>query len=191
MLDALWSRIRPRKDPYEDFYLNAAPKDPRNLILTRLRGAPDGSVFAVKAETHTPEVMADHVRQLGAFFGVDAVDIVSTKGLGLAVNGSDGAQTLPFAVFCLLRAEHDPRDAPGIGGNAVALKAAFATFQIAAIIREFGFEARRLVPDDSDALAARAGIGTLDARGRLTTRRFGAKVHVADVILTDLPVAVD
>jgi hypothetical protein len=35
------------------------------------------------------------------------------------------------------------------------------------------------------------GIGTLDARGRLTTKRFGTKVHIADVILTDLPVAVD
>jgi hypothetical protein len=197
MLDALWSRIRPQKDPYEEFYLNATPKDPRNRIDERIRGAPDGSVFAVKAETHTPEVMADHVRQLGKFFGVDAVHIVRTEGLGIesAASAGDRAageeKALPYAIFCLLRAEHDARDAPGIGGHAVALKAAFATFQIAAIIREFGFEAHRLVRDDRDAIAARAGIGTLDARGRLTTRRFGAKVHVADVILTDLPVAVD
>jgi hypothetical protein len=192
MLRALWSRIRPPKDPYEEFYLNAKPRDPRNLIATRIRGAPDGSVFAVKAETHTPEIMADHVKQLGAFFGVDLVYIARAEGLGLGeLPDAGGTAALPFAIFCLLRSEHDPRDAPGIGGNATALKGAFATFQIAAIIREFGYQARRVTDETRDEAAAAAGIGTLDARGRLTTPRFGAKVHVADVILTDLPVAVD
>ena len=187
MLGSLWSRIRPPSDPYEDFYLNAAPQDPRNLIANRIRQAPEGSVFAVKAETHTPEVMAEHVKELGRFFGADDVFIASTEGLGLeSVRGSDGG-TLPYAVFCLFRATHDHRDAPGIGGNVAALKGAFATFQLSAIIREYGFQATRST-EDADALAARAGLGELEG-GRLRTPRFGARLHVADVILTDLPVA--
>jgi hypothetical protein len=193
MLRSLWSRIRRPKDPYEDFYLNAAPADPRNLIVNRIRGAPEGSVFAVKAETHTPEIMAEHVKELGRFFGADLVHISRTRDLGMEVDEGDGETVpdLPFAVFCLFRAEHDPRDAPGIGGNAVALRAAFANFQIAAIIREFGFQARRWPRGDLDAAAARAGVGTLDGRGRLVTPRWGDKVHVAGVILTDLPVEPD
>jgi hypothetical protein len=187
MLGSLWSRIRRQPDPYEDFYLNAAVADPRNLIVNRIREAPEGSVFAVRAETHTPEVMADHIRELGRFFGAGLTVIATTEGLGLETAGEDGGRPLPFAVFCLFEAEHDPRDAQGIGGHAAALEGAFATFQISAIIREYGFNATRH-SEDIDALAARAGLGSLED-GRLRTPRFGTKVHVADVILTDLPVA--
>ena len=195
MLRSLWSRIRPPKDPYEDFFLNAAPADPRNLIVNRIQSAPEGSVFAVKADTHTPEVMADHVKELGRFFGADLVYIAEAAGLGGAPSGdgeSDAAEPgLPYAVFCLFRAEHDPRDAQGIGGHAVALKGAFATFQLAAIIREFGFQARRWSREPLDEAAAKAGIGTLNPQGRLVTPKWGDKVHIADLILTDLPVAPD
>ncbi len=95
---------------------------------------------------------------------------------------------MPFAVFCLFEADHDPREAPGIGGHVAALKGAFATFQISAIIREYGFRATRCT-EDVDSLAARAGLGNLEG-ARLRMPRFGTKVHVADVILTDLPLAV-
>jgi hypothetical protein len=193
VLGSLWSRIHPPADPYEDFYLNAVPADPRNLVVNRIRSAPEGSVFAVKAETHTPEVMSAHVKELGRFFGADLVHIAGTAGLDVAATETEAEEgrELPFAVFCLFRAEHDPREAPGIGGHAAALEGAFATFQIGAIIREFGFHATRLVQADADKLAAAAGLGTLDESGRLSTPRFGRKVHVADVILTDLPVAPD
>jgi hypothetical protein len=193
MLRSLLSRITRTDDPYEDFYLNAVPADPRNLIVNRLRQAPDGSVFAVKAETHTPEVMSDHIRELGRFFGADEVHIVSTKRVDSTTAGTaepEGAD-LPFAILTLFPAAHDPRDSAGIGGHAAALGGAFATFQIAAIIREFGFQARRISLDEPDAAAAAAGLGTLDSRGRLKTPRLGTRVHIADVILTDLPVRAD
>jgi hypothetical protein len=197
MLRSLWFRIRPPKDPYEEFYVNAAPADPRNLIVDRIRGAPDGSVFAVKAETHTPEIMASHVKELGRFFGADLVHIADARGLGLGRGGEEaegdveGRDDLPFAIFCLFRSEHDPREAAGIGGQVAALKGAFATFQLSAIVREYGFQAHRASHAALDEAAAKAGLGRLDGRGRLKTPRFGVKVHVADVILTDLPVAPD
>ena len=196
MLRSFWSHLRQRPDPYEAFYLNAAPADPRNLIVNRIRQAPDGSVFAVKAETHTPEIMASHVKELGRFFGADLVHITGTEGLGIDPGGSEAVEdgnagaNLPFAVFCLFRAAYDPRESPGIGGHVAALKGAFATFQLSAIIREFGFRAKRLA-GEADSMAAAAGLGTLDEGERLNTPRFGTKVHVADVILTDLPVALD
>ena len=42
-----------------------------------------------------------------------------------------------------------------------------------------------------DALAAKAGLGTMNGSGRLVTREFGAGVYVADAIYTDLPLAAD
>ena len=194
MLRSLWLRRRRAEDPYEDFYLNAQPADPRNLIVNRIRQAPEGSVFAVKADTHTPEVMARHVKELGRFFGAEVVHIAAAPSLDPAQSGSgeraDG-ESLPFAVIMLFRAEHDPRESPGIGGHAGALKAAFATFQVSAIIREFGFHATRLSLSEPDKVAASVGLGSLDRSGRLKTARLGTKLHIADVILTDLPVKSD
>jgi len=43
----------------------------------------------------------------------------------------------------------------------------------------------------AEQLAAAAGLGTLDADGRLVTRELGTRVHVANVIVTDLPLAPD
>jgi hypothetical protein len=192
MLRSLLSRIGKPDDPYEDFYLNAVPADPHNLIVNRLRQAPDGSVFAVRAETHTPEVMSNHIKELGRFFGAAAVHIAEASRLGLtAGNTEQGLADLPFAIFMLFRAAHDPRDSAGIGGHAAALSGAFATFQVGAIIREFGFQARRISLDDRDAVAAVAGLGALDDRGRLRTPRLGTNVHIADVILTDMPIKAD
>lgn len=176
-----------KRDPYEDFYLSAAVADPRNLIVNRLREAPEGGVFAVKAETHTPAVMARHVKELGRFFGADLVRIAATNRLA----ENDRLVGQPFVIVCGFRAEHDPRDAPGIGGHAAALKGAFATFQIGAIIREYGFHATRAGSVDAERVAAAAGAGTVDASGRLCVPRFGTHVHIAEPIFTDLPVEPD
>ena len=197
MLRSLWLRRRKGEDPYEDFFLNAQPADPRNLIVNRIREAVEGSVFAVKAETHTPEVMARHVKELGRFFGAEAVHIAASGSLDPDQRGTgkthddSGQRDLPFAVIMLFRAEHDPRESPGIGGHVGSLKAAFATFQVSAIIREFGFQAIRLALAEPDNVAASVGLGSLDRSGRLKTARLGTKLHVADVILTDLPVKPD
>lgn len=193
MLRFPWSRAE-TADPYEDFFLNAEPADPRNLVVNRIRGAPEGSVFAVKADTHTPQVMSSHVKELGRFFRADVVRIVATKGLQLEGElSAEGATPggLPFAVFMLFRAEHDPRESKGIGGHVGALKGAFATYQVSAIIREFGYQATRFSPTNPDKLAVAAGLGTLDENGRLVAKGLGTKLHIADVILTDLPVAPD
>jgi hypothetical protein len=197
MLRSLWPRRRKPVDPYEDFFLNAQPADPRNLIVNRIRQAPEGSVFAVKAETHTPEVMARHVKELGRFFGAEVVHIAASESLELAgarpsrTQADSGQTDLPFAVIMLFPAEHDPRKSPGIGGHVGALRGAFATFQVSAIIREFGFRATRLSLAEPDKVAASFSLGSLDRSGRLETAKLGTKLHIADVILTDLPVKPD
>jgi len=197
MLRSLWSRRRKVEDPYEDFFLNAQPADPGNLIVNRIRQAPEGSVFAVKAETHTPQVMAGHVKELGRFFGAEVVHIAASGSLDLPHGGTgetqdDSGQTdLPFAIIMLFRAELDPRESPGIGGHVGALRGAFAAFQVSAIIREFGFQASRLSLAEPDKVAASVGLGSLDRSGRLQTAKLGTKLHIADVILTDLPVKPD
>ncbi len=68
----------------------------------------------------------------------------------------------------------------------------FVTFTLAAYIREMGYRATNQLPADQHRLAAAAGLGTLDAEGRLVVRKGSPRVYVADeVIHTDLPLAPD
>jgi epoxyqueuosine reductase QueG len=93
----------------------------------------------------------------------------------------------------VLKAEYDTRTAAGVGGQTPVLKGLFATFTLAAYIRELGYRATRVFAEDKRAqrLAAAAGLGHVHADGGLVTPQFGRGVYVAEVIFTDLPLQPD
>jgi hypothetical protein len=173
-------------DPYWDFFINTPPADLANTVTEMIRNAPDGNVFPSKAELHTPEITASHVKGMAEYFGAELVGIVKLDG-----NGSTGPDSYPFAVICAVRANYDPRKAAGIGGQVPVQNGLFITFVLSAWIRELGFRASAAPDPDAEKLAAAAGLGRLNADGRLVTDRFGTSVHVANVIRTDLPLAPD
>lgn len=175
-----WPRREP-PDPFWDAFINRAPADPHNQPAEAIRRAPEGSVFAIKADVHTPEVMATHLKELGRFFGADAVGIVRRR------DASDG---LPYALVCGLRAPHDPERARGTGGQRPVLHGAYVTFNLGAAIREFGFRATRVGRTGAMHLAVLAGLGEPLPDGRVASRMLGP-LYIADVIHTDLPVAPD
>ena len=190
-----------RDDPYWDFFINAAPADLANTVTELIRSAPEGNVFPTTAELHTPEITSSHVKGMAEYFGAELVGIVKlslndapsslpsppSRGRG----EGEGEDTYPFAVICVVRADYDPREAPGIGGQAPVQNGLFISFVLSAWIRELGFRATAAPDPDAEKLAAAAGLGTLDEKARLVTPQLGAKVHVANVIRTDLPLAAD
>jgi hypothetical protein len=167
-------------DPYWDAFINRPPADPNNLLPHAFKNVAGGGVNPVKTEVHSPNVMARHVKELGRFYGAHAVGIVHRPD-----------QDPPYAIVSVLKADHDTRTARGIGGQAPALKAMFETFTLGAYIRELGYRAVRVEIAEAEQMAAAAGLGTLAADGRLVTRALGRHVHVAEVILTDLPLEPD
>jgi hypothetical protein len=167
-------------DPYWDAFVNRPPADPNNLLPHAFKQVPEGGVNPVRTEVHSPNIMASHVKELGRFYGADLVGIIERVGADP-----------PFAIISLLRADHDTRTAHGIGGQTPALKGTFATFTLSAYIRELGYRCARSDAEDAERLALAAGLGQLDADGRLVSHRYGRKVHVADVLLTDLPLEPD
>ena len=171
----------PKNDPYWDFFLNAPPADAANSVVEIIRAAPDGNIFPTRAELHTPEITARHVKEMARYLGADLIGIAP----------SNPEDPLPFAVVCAVRADDDPRTSPGVGGQVPVQNALFVTFVLSAWIRELGFRASSTPDARAEALAARAGLGTLDRDGRLVTRQLGRRVHVGHVILTDLPLAPD
>jgi hypothetical protein len=188
-------------DPYWDFFINTPPEDLTNTVTDLIRKAPAGNIFPTKAELHTPEITASHVKGMAQYFGAELIGIVKLDhhaSRPLAAEGkSEGQPTnseahdLPFAVICAVHADYDPRTSPGIGGQVPVQNGLFITFVLSAWIRELGFRAVIVRDTDTDALAAKAGLGNLNSQGRLVAASFGAKVYVADAIYTDLPLAAD
>ncbi|HEU0168753.1 MAG TPA: hypothetical protein VFS62_13330 [Chloroflexota bacterium] len=169
------------EDPYWDFFVQAPAADPRNQVNNAIRAAKPGVAFPIKAELHSPEITSAHVKELGRFFRADATGIVRLSN----------AHEDPFAIICVLRAAYDPRSALGHGGQSPVSQGLFVTFNIAAVIREWGYRATTTSDGDAPRLAAAAGLGSVGPDGRLVTHRFGAKTYVTDVIRTDLPLAPD
>jgi hypothetical protein len=183
------------EDPYWNFFINTAPADLTNTVTELIRNAPEGNVFPTKAELHTPEITSSHVKEMARYFGADLVGIAKLPALdapAILIEGDDKQnEDYPFAVLCAVRADYDPRKSPGIGGQVPVENGLFITFVLSAWIRELGFRATDKRDADAEALAAAAGLGKLNAHGRLVTKQFATNVHVANVIRTDLPMAVD
>ena len=186
-----------RDDPYWDFFINMPPADLANTVTELIRNAPEGNVFPTKAELHTPEITSSHVKGMAEYFGADLVGIAklpSTDSPSSPLTGEErgeGDEPCPFAVICVVRADYDPREAPGIGGQVPVQNGLFISFVLSAWIRELGFRAVAAPDPNAEKLAAAAGLGTLNEQGRLITPQFGANVHIANVIRTDLPLAAD
>jgi hypothetical protein len=182
-----WSRKDTHDDdPYWDFFIKTPPADLTNTVTELLRNAPAGNVFPTPADIHTPEITAQHVKELARYLGAELVGIAR-----LAPNSASNPDDYPFAVLCAVRAECDPRVSPGIGGQVPVQNGLFITFVLSAWIREMGFRASVESHLEAETLAVQAGLGTLNAEGRIVTPQFGAKVYIADAICTDLPLIAD
>lgn len=180
-------------DPYWDFFINTPPADLANTVTEMIRSAPEGNVFPTKAELHTPEITSSHVKELAAYLGTDLIGIARLPSLPLVgeSKGENKDSNYPFAVICAVQADYDPRKAPGIGGQVPVQKGLFITFVLSAWIRELGFRATAALDPNAEQLAAAAGLGKLNADGKLVTPQYGTRVHVANLIRTDLPLAPD
>ena len=177
-------RSEHKNDPYWDLFINRAVADPNNLVSEIMVKAPEGNINPARADLHTPDITSAHIKEFASYLGADLVGIARLN------DGADEDEQ-PFAVICGVKAEQDPARAPGVGGQTPAVNSQYVSFVVAAYIRELGYRATSAPQPEAARLAARAGLGTLGSDGRLVTPKFGSKVHVAEVIRTDLPLAAD
>jgi len=184
-----WRRSDSGDDPYWDAYINRPPSDIRNTIPEIIGKAAEGNIFPTKSELHSPDVMSKHVKELAFYLKTQLVGIVD-----LSKQDPDLAHGYPFGIVCAVKAEYDPYTSPGVGGQAAVQAGQYVTFVVAAWIRELGYRASMKIETSRgqrELLAVAAGLGTLNSVGRLTVPKYGTKIHVADILFTDLPIAAD
>jgi epoxyqueuosine reductase len=194
-----------RRDPLWDHFIYRAPADPKNNLTPALQGAPEGRIYPVKTEVSDPYTMSRQLKELAQWFGADLVGIAALQPAHLQPGGQAGAEAsssedteppensarqYPFAVVCAIASDYDPREAKGLGGQLAVQNGAVVNHHVRNYIRELGYRAS-IGGADAIAVAAAAGLGRLDGDGRLVTSTQGAHIHVADAILTDLPLAPD
>jgi len=194
----LFGRDPEKDDPYWDFFLNRPLADPKNLVLDVITKSPGGGLFHQKMDVHDPLAVSGHIVQLTKFFGASLVGIARTEPalVQLVVPAGQSEEDLPppdqianlypLTVVSLAHWPYDPIKHRGMGGQLGRQKVAAANFHLRSYIREIGYEAVFGTPT-SPALAVNAGLGTLDASGRLVTSQFGRDVAMETVVLTNLP----
>ena len=176
-------------DPLWDHFIYRSPADPKNNLTSALKRAPEGRIYPVKTERSDPHTMSQHIKELAQWFGADLVGIAALEPSHMQPGGRSDAP-YPFAVVCAIASEYDLEEAKGLGGQLAVQNGAVVNHHLRNYIRELGYRAS-LGGADPLAVAAATGLGTLDGSGCLITKIRGAHIHVADVVLTDLPLAPD
>jgi hypothetical protein len=171
-----------KDDPYWDFFINTPPADLENSAVAMMDRAPEGNIFPTKSELHTPEITSSHVKELGIYLGADIMAVARL---------TSEEHDYPFGIITLVKADYDTKAHQGIGGQVPTQNALYVTFVMCAWIKELGYRSNAVWDPDAEKLAAQAGLGMLNAQGRLVTPKFGQRVHVGKIIRTDLPLAAD
>jgi hypothetical protein len=177
------------RDPLWNHFINRPPADPNNNLTPALQGTPEGRIYPVKTEVSDPQTMSHQIKELGQWVGADLVGVAALLPDHLR---SGGRSDVPyrFAVVCVIATDYDPTEAKGLGGQLAVQNGAVVNHHLRNYIRELGYRAS-IGGADPLAVAVAAGLGTLDRNGRLVTKMHSSYTHVADAILTDLPLAPD
>ena len=208
-----WYFNRTSRDPLGRIATANASADRRNAIESHIAGAPRGKINPARTEVTDPKVMTEHIKRVAKHLGASDVGIMRVHpsflysegrypddgsgvgGAGMMVSAEDTARRFPYAIACIYAWDYDMGRAHRhrIGDaayhfGAESLRSTYAN--LAGYIRELGYGvAQRVATPMPVALAA--GLGEIGRHGMLITERFGARVHLGDPILTDLPLVPD
>ncbi len=208
-----WYFNRTSLDPLGRIATASGSADKRNAFETVLARAPRGAVNPERAPVSDPSVLTAHIKRVARYLGASDVGIMRVQPQFL-YSGSrypdDGtaagpsappataeptAKRYPYAIACVYAWDYEMGRAHRhrIGDvayhfGAEHLRTAYAN--LASYIREMGYSvAVRVATSMPVALAA--GLGEIGRHGMLITERFGARVHLGDPILTDMPLVPD
>jgi reductive dehalogenase len=205
-----WYFNRTSQDPLGRTATASSAVDRRNTIEHIIAHAPRGKVNPDRIEVTDPAAMTAHIKRVAKYLGASDVGIVRVHpsflytegrypddGTGTSgpsqqpVTAAETAARYPYAIALVYAWDYDMGRAHRhrIGDaayhfGAEKLRATYAN--LAAYIRELGYSvATRVATPTPTALAA--GLGEMGRHGMLITERFGARVHLGDPILTDMP----
>ena len=194
--------------------------DRRHFLPAVLTQAPKGKVNARRAAVPDPVVMTRHIKAVARHMGADIVAVAQAHpsfmyGGGRPANDAPSrdayqnrsedteqrrspeelVRKFPYVIVATTAWDYDKLQAHRhfIGDAAYhvsQMKAAMILKALEGYVRELGYTALRgVVTPQAAALAS--GVGELGRNGLIINKTWGARIHMPDPILTDLPLVAD
>jgi reductive dehalogenase len=208
-----WYTKTVAKDPLMRATDNSHAADKRNFLTTFTNAASKGTVNAQRTKVADPKVMARHIKRVARHLGADLVGIAAANPAFMYAAGSryvqDGeandayqkmtpdalAKRFPYVIQATVAWDYDTLQAHrhhvgDMSYHSSSMRAAMVLKSLEGYIKELGYTAIRGAVNPQGAGLA-AGLGELGRNGMMITEKYGARVHMPDPILTDMPLAPD
>lgn len=209
-----WYRNTVSRDPLTRVSAPNHFADRRHFLTNVINRSTNGKVNPRKISVDDPAAMARHIKAVALYMGADAVGIAKTHPAFLYAPGGgryvqDGsardeyqtyspeelARKFPFIIQATTAWDYNKLQAHRhhIGDAAYhvsQMKGVLILKALEGYIKELGYTALRGVVTPQAAGVA-GGIGELGRNGLVINKNFGARIHMPDPILTDLPLVAD
>lgn len=215
-----WYRNTISRDPLTRVSAPNHFADRRHFLPSVLTQAPKGKVNAERTAVTDPAAMTRHIKAVARHMGADVVAVARAHPAFMYAGtrpandapardayqnrSEDGAQhggpeelarKFPFIIVATTAWDYDKLQAHRhfIGDAAYhvsQMKAALMLKALEGYVRELGYTALRGVVTPQAAAVA-SGVGELGRNGLVINKEWGARIHMPDPILTDLPLVAD
>lgn len=207
-----WYRNTVSKDPLSRISSPNKLADKRNFLTSVVNQTSKGSVNPRRVPVRDPAAMARHIKRVARYIGADIVGIAPTHPSMLYAGNryvQDGtaedayeqdspeelARKFPYIIVATVAWDYNMIQAHRhhIGDAAYHLSQMRGNMILKSLegyVRELGYTAIRGAATPQAAALA-AGLGELGRNGLIISEKFGARVHMPDPILTNLPLVPD
>jgi reductive dehalogenase len=208
-----WYTKTVAKDPLMRATDNSHAADKRNFLTTFTNAASKGKINEQKPKVVDPKALSNHIKKVAKHLGADLVGVAAANPAFMYASGSryvqDGeandkyqsmtpdalAKRFPFVIQTTVAWDHDTLQAHrhhigDMSYHHTSMKNAMVMKALEGYIKEMGYTAIRGAVNPQGAGLA-AGIGELGRNGMMISEKFGARIHMPDPILTDMPLVAD
>jgi reductive dehalogenase len=207
-----WYHNTVSKDPLTRVSAPNHFADRRQFLTNIVNRAPKGDVNPKRMPVDDPAAMTRHIKRVARHMGADIVAIAPAHPAFLYAGNryvQDGdaqddyeqnspeqlARQFPYIIVVTTAWDYDKLQAHRhhIGDASYhisQMKANLILKSIEGYVRELGYTALRGVANPQGAGLA-AGVGELGRNGMVISEHFGARIHMPDPIMTDLPLVPD
>ena len=210
-----WYMNRVAEDALARTAFPQSAADKRNTLQNVVSRAPKGEINPEKFDVTDPKALTEHIKRVAAYLGVQVVGIAAVHPSMLyagsrypddGTGATDAARNIgrspvaaaemyPFAIcltnvwdYSMVQAHRHHIGDHSYHFTQSRLQLIYAN--MAAYIRDLGYEAiQNRVQPMPTSLAA--GIGELGRNGMVITEKYGARIHLGDPILTNMPLIAD
>jgi len=203
-----WYHNTVSKDPLTRVSAPNHFADRRHFLTAVLGQAPKGEVNPTRQPVPDPAAMTRHIKRVGRYMGADIVRIarahpafmyagnryaqdIQTNDAYEDLSPEELCRRFPYVIVATTAWDYDKIQAHRhhIGDAAYhvsQMRANVILKNLEGYVRELGYTAIRGAVNPQGAGLA-AGVGELGRNGMVISERYGARIHMPDPIMTDLP----